>query len=38
MKGEPTKKSKKNKKQLKYLWANHLVESSSDPKTPLIEG
>ena len=38
MKGEPAKKTKKNKTQPKYLWANYLVESTSDPKTPLIEG
>tara|TARA_B100000131_G_scaffold215141_1_gene206844 strand:- start:123 stop:239 length:117 start_codon:yes stop_codon:yes gene_type:complete len=30
--------SKKNKQKRKYLWANHVVESAHDPKTPLIEG
>jgi len=38
MKGKPSKRTGKNKTQLKYIWANHLVESTSDPKTPLIEG
>tara|TARA_B100001079_G_C16179305_1_gene412131 strand:- start:32 stop:220 length:189 start_codon:yes stop_codon:yes gene_type:complete len=38
MKGQLTKESKKKKQQLNYLWANHIVESTSDPNTPLIEG
>tara|TARA_B100000287_G_scaffold290297_1_gene273636 strand:- start:866 stop:979 length:114 start_codon:yes stop_codon:yes gene_type:complete len=28
----------KNRKKQRYLWAKYVVEATSDPKTPLIEG
>tara|TARA_B100001559_G_C16405098_1_gene577630 strand:- start:488 stop:604 length:117 start_codon:yes stop_codon:yes gene_type:complete len=38
MRKHPPQLSKKNRKKQKYLWANYVVESAHDPKTPLIEG